>query len=221
MPSTVTWTQLLGYDYSPGMPQPVDLRRKRLPPQSPAVASLITALGGVAQAGGPRPRTHAQAWGNGALTPHNAGAAVDIFYHANGTQSRAFANGLLGIFIRLRHEIGWGYISYNHMHFTLRSVSAATADNDHQDHIHIEWVDYRRAVMSHLLESFEYVDARGRRTKRVGAAGQCVSMSWNAGADRPMPAIFQTQLTALCAAVQSSPATLAAMSLTDFQTAYA
>ncbi len=98
--TTVTWKDLFGFDYGPGMPQPVNLRSKRQPSQAQVIPAMLGLLQKAEGWGAPAPTGPAEAWGKGAVTPHNVGAAVEIRSHTGADKTRAFANGLLDLFIR-------------------------------------------------------------------------------------------------------------------------
>jgi hypothetical protein len=220
--TTVTWNDLFGFDYGPGMPQPVRLSAKKLPRQAPVVTALLALLKTASSQGAPAPATAAQAWGRGALTPHNVGAAVDIFYGADADGSRAFANGLVELFIRHRVALGWGYISYNHMHFDPHRLNAADGDNEHQDHVHIDWVDYGPSRRSTALRTFDYIDEAGApKTKNVDSGGQWVSMDWRSGADQAtLPAAFVIDFNAHCRQAAMNQRRQAAFTASELGAAY-
>jgi len=94
------------------------------------------------------PETGAQDRGNGAVTAHTCGAALDIFYgpkKLNGTaattESKAYGRGLVSLFIRHRATLKWGSIEHDRMEFSPSGVKAST-DATHDNHIHIDWIDY-------------------------------------------------------------------------------
>ena len=220
--TTVTWNDLFGFDYGAGMPQPVKLAAKKLPRQAPVVTALVALLKTAPSLGAPAPFTGAQAWGRGAVTPHNVGAAVDIFYDAGADGTRAFANGLLELFIRHRAALGWGYISYNHLHFDPQRLYPADDDDEHQNHIHIDWVDYGPSRRSTALRSFDYIDELGaRQTKNVGAGGQWVSMDWRSGAEQAtLPAAFVIGFSELCRQAAMNLRRHATYTASEFSSAY-
>lgn len=220
--TTVTWNDLFGFDYGPGMPQPVKLGAKKLPRQAPVVAALVALLRTAPALGAPAPSTAAQAWGRGAVTPHNVGAAVDIFYDAGSDASRAFANGLLELFIRHRSTLGWGYISYNHLHFGPHRLDAADGDNEHQNHIHIDWVDYGASKRSTALRTFAYVDETGAaQTKTVDSGGQWIAMDWRSGAEQAtLPAAFVIDFNERCRQAAMNQRRHAAYTASELGAAY-
>ena len=220
--TTVTWNDLFGFDYGPGMPMPVKLAAKKLPRQAPVITALVALLKTAPSLGAPSPTTGAQAWGRGALTPHNVGAAVDIFYDSGSDSSRAFANGLLELFIRHRVALGWGYISYNHLHFDPHRLNAADGDDEHLNHIHIDWVDYGPSKRSTALRSFDYIDEAGTpQTKNVDAGGQWIAMDWRAGAElAALPGPFVSDFTERCRQATMNQRRLAAFGASELGAAY-
>jgi hypothetical protein len=219
---TVTWRELIGYEFQPGMPQPVALYKKRLGSLTPMVQGMMALLARSVDLGAPPPTVPAQAWGRGALTPHNIGAAIDIFYDATKPgPGLGFAHGLLDQFIRFQRELGWAYIAYDRMEFSASRVTEAPNDNDHLGHIHIDWVDYGRSTRSKALSTFTYQEQAGAKveTKVVGG-GQWVSMTSNAGADRSPPASFVTAFETLCANARGNSSLYERMNASDFAAAY-
>lgn len=212
-----TWEQMFGAPYSG---QTVDLRRKRLPAGglTPAVKALQAAMKGATEP----PATAAQAWGRGALSPHNIGAALDIFYHKNNARKRAYGNGLVKVFIANRAAMGWGYMSYARMHFTPAGVKAANNDTAHDDHIHIDWCDYAKTKYATSPASFDYYDEGGNlKTKTLSGQGQPVAMFYKAAASNgEFGAGFTDGLAALNRDFSSLGPTLAAMTVADFQALY-
>lgn len=212
-----TWEQMFGAPYSGAT---VDLRRKRLPATglTPAVRALQDAFKSPAEA----PSTAAQAWGRGALSPHNIGAALDIFYHRNNEAKRAYGFGLIRVFIRNRQAMGWGYMSYARMNFTPQGVTAAPGDTEHDDHIHIDWCDYGRTQYATTPNSFQYYDENGAlKTKTLSGRGQPIAMfckpTANSGA---FGSGFEDGMTFLNREFSSLRSSLAAMTLSDFQALY-
>lgn len=220
--TTVTWKDLFGFDYGPGMPEPVNLRAKRLPRQAPVVAALLALLKTAPSLGAPAPTGKAEGWGQGAVTPHNVGAAVDIYYDSANDTTRAFANGLLELFIRHRVALDWGFIKYNRMNFDQRRVHADESDGAHLNHIHIEWIDYSASRTSHQLSSFEYLDEAGaHHIKTVDGRGQDVLMTWRTGAEQPaLPAAFVTDFGELCRKAAMNQRRQAAYTASEFSAAY-
>ncbi|MCM3877890.1 MAG: hypothetical protein NEA02_15910 [Thermoanaerobaculia bacterium] len=193
---TVTWRDLVGSDYGPGMDQPVDLTHLR----APAICTMCRTMGvlltrGVAL-GGPSPDQPSQFYGKGAVTAHNVGAAIDIFYHRDNDAKRAFANALVELFIRYRASVGWGWMAYNRVEFNQRGVGVP--DDPHLNHIHVDWVDGQKTVRSRTLGSFTYNDGLGLKTKTVGSYGQDIAMTTNPAADRAAPGDFAAAYEALC-----------------------
>ncbi len=193
---TKTWLDLVGSEYGPDMVQPVDLSHLRVPP----ICTKCVAMGallprGVGLGGKPTDKP-SQFYGKGAVTAHNVGAAIDIFYHSGPEASRAFGNALVELFIRYRASLGWGWMAYNHIEFNRTGMGVP--DDPHVDHVHIDWVDGSRTVRSKLLTSFTWFDGTNVNTKNVGGYGQDVAMTTNAAADQPVPADFATAYEALC-----------------------
>jgi hypothetical protein len=218
--ATVTWRDLFAFEYGPGMPQPVDLASKSQPYQSPIVRELLALLSRATGLGAPSPTGPAEGWGRGAVTPHNIGAAVDIRYHTNNDTTRAFANSLIDLFIRHRGSLGWAYISYNYMHFDANRVNEAAGDKEHQDHVHIDWVDYARSKRSTALSSFTYRENNVVQTKKVDSGGQWVSMTSNGGADGGLGAAFTSAFERVCANASANVARHARFNASDFAAAY-
>lgn len=201
---TVTWRDLVGSDYGPDMAQPVDLTHLR----TPMVCTMCTAMGvllnrGVGLGGEP-PVQPSQFYGRGAVTPHNVGTAIDIFYNSGPDAKRAFGNALVELFIRHRASVGWGWMAYNRVQFS--QTGMGVPDDPHLDHIHIDWVDGQKTVRSKALASFTYLDGQGVKTKTVGGYGQDVAMTKNVAADRPVPADFVAAYEALCSRWSAEPA---------------
>jgi len=194
---TVTWRDLVGSDYGAGMTQPVDLTHLH----TPALCAMCVSMGGVLDRtvalGGEPPVQRQQFLGRGAVTAHNVGAAVDIFYNSAIESKRAFGNALVDLFIRFRGSLGWGWMAYNRVVF-LQSRMEATDGDPHVDHIHIDWVNGALTTHSTELASFTFNDGSGIKTKTVGGRGQDISMTTNAAADGAVPADFVAAYGALC-----------------------
>ena len=223
----VTWDYLFGAPYSGAT---VDLNTKRRPTFFPCrmVASLKTAMQGNAvkakQLGD---------WGLGTVTPHTAGAALDISYLNKG-QSLAYANGLLKLFIQHRTAMQWGFISFNRMHFSQANVASAAGDHEHDDHIHIDWLDYGRTQYATTPPSFQYYsdrnfekDAKGKPTKQgvlmtktLTGKGQPVAMYWAPGASAGSIAEFTASLAQYNREFPQQQSQLEAMKLNDFEALY-
>lgn len=193
---TVTWRDLVGSDYGPDMAQPVDLTHLRTPPICTICRSMQTLMTDGLALGAEKPNQAPQFVGRGAVTAHNVGAAIDIFYDAGDDSKRAFANALVELFIRHRGSLGWGWMAYNHIAFTPSNMGAP--DDPHISHIHIDWVNHALTRRSSALASFQYIDGMGLQTKTVGAQGQDVAMSTNAASDRPVPADVVSAYEVLC-----------------------
>lgn len=220
--TTVTWKDLFGFDYGAGMPEPVDLRLKRQLIQAQIVGAMLGPLGEAEGWGAPAATGPAEAWGRGAVTPHNVGAAVDIRYHTKDDSTRAFANGLLELFIRHRGALGWGFIAYNRMNFGQERLKEAATDGEHLDHIHIDWVDYSASRRSTARQSFQFIDENGiKKTKSVDAGGQWISMNWNASAAlATLPSAFLADFRVLCTNAKINETRHAAFTASDFGAAY-
>lgn len=159
--------------------------------------------------GAPKPTGPAEVSGQGTVTPHNVGAALDIRYHTSGpggAAARAFGYALLTMFIRHRKALGWGFMAYNNMEFSqarpkVASYDPAKPDNSHIDHIHIDWVDYAKSKRVNTL-GYNYIDEQGAARNKPASHGQWVSMSTNAAADSAaLPPEFVLQFQARCAMV--------------------
>jgi hypothetical protein len=193
---TVTWRDLVGSDYGPDMVQPVNLTHLKVPP----ICTMCTSMGALLTRGltkgGERPIQASQFYGKGAVTAHNVGAAIDIFYNTGPEAQRAFGHALVELFIRYRASLGWGWMAYNHIEFN--QTGMGIPDDPHIDHVHIDWVDGSKTVRSKLLTSFTYFDGYSEKTKNVGSYGQDMAMTTNAAADRPVPPDFAAAYEALC-----------------------
>lgn len=212
-----TWEQMFGAPYSG---ETVDLRRKRQPATGilPAIRALQDSLKAAAEP----PATASQAWGRGALSPHNIGAALDIFYHKDNDRKRAYGFGLVKVFIANRTAMGWGYMSYARMNFTPSGVTAAPGDTEHDDHIHIDWCDYARTQYATTPASFQYYDENGAlKTKTLSGRGQAIAMFYKPTANTGE---FGPGYTDAIATLNRDFATigrgLSAMTLADFQALY-
>jgi thymidylate synthase len=106
------------------------------------------------------------------------------------------------------------------MHFSQSRVTADERDVEHDNHIHIDWIDNRRTQRSTAVSSFRYKDQRGEHVKNVGAYGQPIAMFWNAGATSANFDDFRAGLDALNANIESRRTVLSAMRLADFQALY-
>lgn len=211
----VTWEYMFGRPFDG---QLVDLRKKK---NAPALAPAVSSLRELLKKATVKPATPSEAWGKGAVTAHNAGAAVDIYYHKNGDRTRAYANGLLSLFIQNRAAIKWGSIEYNQMEFSPVGIKSNAKDTEHFNHIHIDWIDYSRVVYSMAFSSFPYIDNDGsQKTKQVGPPGQRMEMYWNDGATSGSFTQFETGLDQLNRNFESLQADLVSMTTTDFQRLY-
>ena len=211
----VTWEYMFGRPYDG---QLVDLRKKR---NAPALAPAITALQGLVGKATVKPATAAEAWGKGAVTAHNAGAALDIYYHKDGDRTRAYAHGLLSLLIQNRTTVKWGSIEYNQMEFSPEKVQANSKDTEHFNHVHIDWIDYSRVKYSMKFTSFPYIDENGvQQTKQVSSPGQRMEMYWNAGARSAEFGPFTAAFDDLNLNFESLKDDLAALGMNDFQRLY-
>src|SRR5574340_1849739 len=121
---TRTWLDLVGSEYGPDMAQPVDLTHLNVPPICAMCQSMkLLMISGLAL-GAESPDQPPQFFGKGAVTAHNVGAAIDIFYDAGSDAKRAFANALVELFVRFRKSLGWGWMAYNHIAFTPTNMGA-------------------------------------------------------------------------------------------------
>ncbi len=220
--TSVTWKDLFGFEYGAGMPQPVKLAGKRLGRQAGVIREMQSLLRSAVSMGAPAPTGPAEAWGQGAVTPHNVGAAIDIRYHSKDEHTRAFANGLVELFIQHRVALGWQFMAYNRMQFGPERLTEAKDDAAHLDHIHIDWVDYASSKRSTVLPRFAYIDEQGNaKTKTVGAGGQWVSMAWNGSADAAaLPTDFVDDFRQLCTQAATNLRRHAAYTASDFGAAY-
>src|SRR5215211_6374576 len=219
--SSLTWRDMFGFDYGPGMPQPVDLGRKRTAPQTQRVKEMLALLGTAAGLGAPAPTGPAEGFGRGAVTPHNVGAAIDIRYHTETSNStRAFGNALVELFIRQRKDLGWSYMAYNHMHFTPTRVEDAPEDGEHIDHIHIEWIDNSFTKHSKALSSFTYFEKGITQTKKVEGRGQTIALTSNKAADASLPSSFVSEFNAVCSSASAKATRYAAFTASDFAAAF-
>jgi hypothetical protein len=76
--------------------------------------------------------------------PHIAGRALDIVLRASIRSERLVADELVGIFLKLRKEMGFISLIYNGSEWNSAGVKMARlgdAVNRHVTHIHIEWSD--------------------------------------------------------------------------------
>ncbi len=194
---TVTWTDLVGSDYGPDMTQPVDLTHLR----TPALCTMCTTMGMLLDRavvlGGQAPTQRQQFFGRGAVTAHNVGAAMDIFYNSSIEAQRAFGNALVELFVRFRRSVGYGWLAYNRTVFGQTRMEDTDGD-PHTDHIHIDWVNGPLTTRSTALSSFTFIDGMGLQTKNVPARGQDMSMTTNSSADSAAPADFAAAFAALC-----------------------
>lgn len=193
---TVTWRDLVGSEYEPDMVQPVDLTHLRVPMICTICLSMQNLMIRGLALGAEKPNQPPQFVGKGAVTAHNVGAAIDIFYDAGNSSKRAFANALVELFIRHRSSLGWGWMAYNSIAFTPTSMGAP--DDPHISHIHIDWVNHALTRRSSALASFQYIDGMGLQTKHVGAQGQDIAMTTNAASDRAVPNDVVEAYEALC-----------------------
>lgn len=217
---TVTWRELVGSDYGPDMVQPVDLSHLR----TPGICTMARTMGALLVRGpglgGERPDQAQEFYGKGAVTAHNVGAAIDIFYHSSRDATRAFGNALVDLFIRHRAELGWGWMAYNRVQFS--QVGMGVPDDPHLNHVHIDWVDGGKTMRSKVLASFTWFDGHNVNTKTVGSQGQDVAMTTNAAADRAVPAAFTAAFEALCSGWSAEKAEkFKGYGRSDFDDAYA
>ena len=217
---TVTWRDLVGSDYGPDMDQPVDLTHLN----TPAICIMCQTMGvllrrGVGLGGEP-PLQPSEFYGQGAVTAHNVGAAIDIFYHSGYDAKRAFGNALVELFIRYRASVGWGWMAYNRVQFS--QTGMGVPDDPHLNHIHIDWVDSGKTLRSKALASFTYNGGQGVKTKTVGSYGQDMAMTTNAAADRAVPSDFADAYEALCSGWSADTASsYQDYKKSDFDDAYA
>lgn len=217
---TRTWLDLVGSEYGPGMAQPVDLTHLNVPPVCTMCQSMKTLMTRGSGLGGEPPDQPPQFFGKGAVTAHNVGAAIDIFYHAANDAKRAFGNALVELFVRYRKSLGWGWMAYNSIEFT--PTSMGSPGDPHINHIHIDWVNHALTRRSTALSSFQYIDGGGLQTKNVGAQGQDISMTTGAAADRVAPDDFVAAYEALCSGWSADTTkTYQDYTKSDFDDAYA
>lgn len=218
---TVTWRDLVGSDYGPGMAQPVDLTHLNTPAICTKCVSMGSLLDRGVTLGGEPPVQHQQFYGRGAVTAHNVGAAIDIFYNSQNDAKRAFGNALVELFIRFRASLGWGWMAYNRVVY-LQSRMEPTDGDPHLDHVHIDWVNGDLTKRSKALASFTYNGGQGIQTKTVGGLGQDISMTTNAAADSAVPSDFVAAFEALCSSWSAaSVAHYKDYTRDDFDDAYA
>lgn len=213
----ITWDELFGMPYEkdldPAKGIKVDLRKKRPAPFCPMVVSMKKALGGAVL------KVLIEDFGRGAVTPHTAGAALDIHYHANDPDKKAFAHGLIELFIRHRAKLQFGVVLYNNMQFTPSDAVAKTVG--HVDHVHIDWIDYSSVVRSKAFTSFKFIDEDGKeQVKNVGDDDQKMKMLWNAGARGGSTTDFETDLAALNRDFDTRKPALGALKVDDFKALY-
>jgi hypothetical protein len=230
--ATHTWKTMFGSEYGPSMPQPVDFNTRNYVAFSPIVNAFMSLLGKAKDLGAPAPTGPAQAYGNGAVTPHTAGATIDIRYRAvpwydkkSVDHQRAFANGLIELLIKHRSEIGWGVVEYNKLEFKPHGVDVKN-DASHDDHVHIDWIDYGASRSSSVLATYEYYEQTIPKTlpkvqKTMRATGSWISMSTNAAASNTqLPDAFVNDFNNLCRDSTANFSKHEKYTIDDFKAAY-
>jgi hypothetical protein len=214
-------------DIEEGKKIKVDLRmaplgHKKKP--GPPLAPIVTAFQKLLPRAVVKAARTAEAYGRGAVTAHNAGAALDIFYHKKDDVTRAYAHGLISLFIKHRATLQWGMIEYNQVEFSPSGAKENSADERHFDHIHVDWIDYARShkELSKLYKKFDDTDEDGaRKTKHVGKLDQRLAMYWNVGARAGTVTDFEVAFEELNRTFETQKAALAGLARVDFQATYA
>ncbi|NJN48045.1 MAG: hypothetical protein HC808_17965 [Candidatus Competibacteraceae bacterium] len=111
-------------------------------PPSPAIRALIDLLkdgtGGALKAGAGLLESAGR---SGNLYEHTAGLALDIYRNSKNPAQQRQAHNLIRFFIRNRRTLGWRNMFYESWGFS-SSGKVGGAPN-HNDHIHIDWMDFR------------------------------------------------------------------------------